>query len=145
MILIRKLKSEEEKIALENFKDYDIIDNGISESSYFVLEDDSKIEGICNFVVNNDKYVLINYIIIKEDRRGEKLGDSILRALLNYCLNRGINKAYYQGTCEYLVKKGFKKSDIEINQFKDYLNNDKYVILECDIEEFFSKGCCSRS
>ncbi len=103
--------------------------------------EDLTMEGLVYVVLDNDNLCGIakakmidadwnlKYLIIKKDKRGENLGDALLRALLSKLSNQGIKKILYKEENFYLRKIGFKLSE----------NN----LLELDISAFFSKGCKS--
>lgn len=145
MIVIRKTKNKEENIKIEQMiNDYSFSNNINSSSIFFVLEDKGEIKGGCNFQIAN-RYVIINFLVIDKDRRGENLGDGLLRSVLNYCSKNDVEKAYFIGDSNYLLKKGFSRVEGDINEatvpiIRENIKN----ILECDVEDFFSKGCCCK-
>ena len=147
MIVARKTKnSEENRIIIEMLKEYKTVNNTSDDSIYYILEDNGKIVGGCNININSN-YAIINFLIIDDNRRGENLGDGLLRAVLNYCLRNGIKQIFYIGDSQYLIKKGFYK----VRKTDEYLVSatamDTDIILACNIEVFFKKGCssCRRS
>lgn len=94
-----------------------------------VLVENNIVLGICKVDVENSNSVL-HYLIIKENSRGENLGDGLLRTVLNRLHLQNIKKIYYNNLDLYLIKKGFTNKDESI--------------LELNISEFFLCRCkCS--
>ncbi len=147
MIVIRKTEDMEEKRIIDEILGDARIDNSISDKGIsYIIKDDSSIVGGCNFIISRD-YAIINFLVIDTYRRGEKLGDGLLRAVLNHCLSNKIKKAYFIGDNQYLIKKGFYKAEKSNEGLTLSASMNSDIILACDIEEFFSKGCssCRRS
>lgn len=144
MIVIRKARNDEEnKKILEMLNEYGVTNSISNGSISFVLEDNDEIKGGCSFYIINRK-VILNFLIIDKNRRGENLGDGLLRAVLNYCSRNGVEKVYFTEDNGYLVKKGFSKVR-EINKdLASIMEENTNSILICDIEEFFRKGCCCK-
>lgn len=144
MIIVRKTDNAEENRSISEMLIKNKMTNDISDSSInYVIEDNGKIVGGCNFDIISG-HSIINFLIIDKERRGEKLGDGLLRSVLNYCLINGITKAFFIGENQYFLNKGFSYASKE--SIPDNLM-DTVIILECDIEDFFKKGCssCKRS
>lgn len=147
MIVVRRTENaEENKTIDEMLRKYNIISNKNVNNIYFVMEDNDTIVGGCSIMINNG-YAVVDFLIIEESRRREKLGDGLLKAVFNYCLRNGINKAYFVGDNHYLIKKGFNKVDKDVKELALTTTIGSDSLLECDIEEFFKKGCssCRRS
>ncbi|SCG83346.1 hypothetical protein DW1_1776 [Proteiniborus sp. DW1] len=147
MIVVRKTINLEEIEFVANILNKNNMEINISKSSIcFIIEDNSAIVGGCSLITNYD-YAIIDFLIIDEKRRGEKLGDGLLRGVLNYCLRRNISKAYFIGHNQYLIKKGFCEVDKNIREIILGTTMNSDTVLECDVEEFFNKDCssCRRS
>ncbi|WIV10963.1 GNAT family N-acetyltransferase [Proteiniborus sp. MB09-C3] len=143
MIVVRKTENSEENAAIAEMSRGYKIDNNMSDNSVsYVLEDNGKIVGGCNISINND-YAILNFLMINENKRGDNLGDGLLRAVLNYCLINGIKKAFFIGDNQYFIKKGFSKAKKIDEKLALTAALDTDIILACNIEEFFKKGCCS--
>lgn len=125
MIILREYKTNESKDIINILVNENVDDLDLSGTIYMVLEDE-EILGVSKVKEKESKW-LLHYLIIKEDSRGDNLGDSLLRGILNKLSNQGIKKIYYKSYDPYLIKKGFK------------LTNNNELIL--DIDEFFSQGC----
>ncbi len=102
--------------------------------------EDTILDGIVYVVIDNEELVGVgkakpnkkselDYLVIREDKRNQGLGDALLRAILNKLYNQGIEKLYYKSNDTYLMKKGFVLNDA----------NE----LELNIPDFFNKGCNS--
>ncbi len=144
MITIRRTRNDNENSKVLQMLKESNSDNSIDNGSiYYVVEDNSEIVGGCKFNVI-DEYAIINFLVINENRRGENLGDGLLRAVLNYCSSQGVKNVFFMGDNHYFIKKGFlkvKEADEDLfSKIEIYTNS----ILRCDIEEFFKKGCCCK-
>jgi len=143
MIVVRRTKNLDEiKIIEELLKKNDIVRRINEDNIFFVMEDNDTIVGGSGIMLNNG-YAVIDFLLIEEDRRREKLGDGLLRAVLNFCFRSGVNKALFFGDNQYLIKKGFYKADKNVNDLTFAANMSTDSILTCDIENFFNKGCSS--
>lgn len=128
MLILREYKLDESREIKKILLEEDINDLDLEGLIYVVLDNEELI-GICKVEKEDDKFVL-KYLIIKHERRGEDLGDVLLRALVSKLDNQGIERIYYKQSTEYLLKKGFVLSG----------NNQ----LELNITSFFNNGCkCS--
>ncbi|WMM26492.1 hypothetical protein RBU61_07415 [Tissierella sp. MB52-C2] len=127
MLLLRRyLESEKDKIqeilAKENIKDLSL--DGVI---YIGLENED-LFGVAKAEEEENKWVL-KYLVIKDSKRGENLGDGLFRSIVNYLYNQGTHRVYFKSKDTYFLKKGF------------FVNKDDE--LELNIPEFFSKGCNS--
>jgi N-acetylglutamate synthase-like GNAT family acetyltransferase len=127
MLLLRRyLESEKDKVqeilAKENIKDLSL--DGVI---YIGLENED-LFGVAKAEEEENKWVL-KYLVIKDSKRGENLGDGLFRSIVNYLYNQGIHRVYFKSKNSYFLKKGF------------FVNEDDE--LELNIPEFFSKGCNS--
>lgn len=128
MVAIRQYKESEiedikQLLISENIQDVEI--NGM----IFIMIEDKNIIGVCKIEIENHSGNL-KYLVIKEGKRKQKLGDGLLRGILNKLDNQNIKKVYYKENNTYLIKSGFN------------LNQDNKI--ELNISEFFSGGCkCS--
>ncbi|OZV12802.1 hypothetical protein CIW83_07890 [Tissierella sp. P1] len=92
----------------------------------YVVLDDNDLVGVGKVKPRGETWTL-EYLIIREDKRNQNLGDALLRAILNKLFNQGVKNVYYRTNNTYLIKKGFILVD-----------NSQ---LELNIPEFFKKGC----
>lgn len=128
MLVIREYKESEIQdikkfLISENIQELEI--NGM----IFIMIEDKDIIGVCKIEIENHSGNL-KYLVIKEDMRKQRLGNGLLRAIINKLDNQDIKKVYYKENNTYLKKNGFN------------LNQDNQ--LELNISEFFSGGCkCS--
>lgn len=128
MLVLREYKEkeiQEIKRLLMTEKVQDLNINGI----IYVMVEDNNIIGVSKIEIENDIGNL-KYLVIKENRRKQGLGNGLLRAILNKLDNQEIKKVYYKENNLYLMKFGF-----DLNE-----NNT----LELVVPIFFSRGCqCS--
>lgn len=137
MFLARKVKSEnEEKIADEILKQYNIEDVVNYNSAKYVLVVDDELVGVSK-VDFHENIGVLKYLTIDKKAVGDGLGDALIRAILNYCIMNGIDKVYYPTTDSYLIKIGFKekKNCLKIN------GENREFLLELELEPFFTAPC----
>lgn len=104
----------------EKINDRDL--NGI----IVVVVEDNIVLGLCKVeIIDSNSW--LKYLVIKEDSRGENLGDGLLRTVLNKLDLKEIKMIFYDYINLYLIKKGF----VENPECK----------LELNISEFFKGGC----
>ena len=104
------------------------------------IEDNEGIFGISQITIIEDMGVL-DYIIIDKSKRGENFGDSLLRAIFNYCNTLNIREIYYFGKNDYLEKKGLENLKTQkFNKEIKFLNQEKNMLF-CNLKDFFNKGC----
>lgn len=144
------------KISIDNLDElifYECIESILNKETgnreYFGIIDDKTILGHGSITVfSHISLVQIHEIYILPQERNSKLGDSLLRALLNYgrinLCEWAIVEEKEQTLGGFLIKKGINKIDYnELPlQAKDIFEKDpdnNYYI--CNIEEFFSRKC----
>lgn len=125
MLVLRNCKVDEfneikEFLAKEGIRDL------VLEGIIYIVLDDNELIGVGK-VLEKDKKWIIEYLVIREDKRNQQIGDGLLRAILNKLYNQGIEKIYSSSNNDYLLKKGF------------ILNCESH--LELNISDFFNKGC----
>lgn len=133
MIVLRKFKNSD----LENIKELfenqnpDIFEVKFDETIYLALTDE-KLIGAIQLEQDNEIWTL-DYIFICEEWRNKKIGDGLLRAMLDKLDKNKVQKLIFNGKNPYLLKKGFKE------------NKDN--ILEINISDFFEKqsSCCGNN
>lgn len=128
MIILREYKEEDLKEVKPILKEEKIEDFSFEGIIYVVLDNENLI-GIGQTEIEDEKYFL-RYLIIEKDERKMGFGDGLLRAILFKLENKNIDKLYYRGKDEYLLKKGFKKAEEDI--------------LFIDIKDFFNRVCNCR-
>ena len=139
MFLARKVKSEnEERIADEILKQYDIEDVVNYNSAKYVLIVDDKLVGVSK-VDFHENIGVLKYLVIDKKEVGDDLGDALIRAVLNYAIVNGIDKVYYPTVDSYLTRLGFveKENCLKID------GEDRKFLLELELEPFFSAPCKS--
>lgn len=132
MIIIREFKMSDLRDASDLLKETKIEFEKPNENELIYMAfDDEKSIGLAKAKKHIDLWKL-EYIYIHEDWRNNKFGDGLLRVVLDKLDREKAKKLYFNGSDEYLIKRGFTK------------NNDN--ILEVDIERFFKRKCaCSDS
>ncbi|NMB27149.1 MAG: GNAT family N-acetyltransferase [Tissierellia bacterium] len=131
MIALRKI-NKEEYLKAKSILEKENIKDDLLKGIVYVFIDNNIIIGVGKIRLEGD-YGVLEYVIIEEEYRGLNLGDALLRSLLFKAESIGIKKIFYYNMNDYLFKKGFKYGEEETGSYKMFLN----------IEDFFSKGCCS--
>lgn len=128
MLLLREYKLIESEDIKNLLFEEDIEDLDLEGLIYVVIDNDELI-GVSKVEKEDEKFIL-KYLVIKHDRRGDNLGEALLRALVSKLDNQGVDRIYYKYNSDYLINKGF------------YLNENNR--LELNIVKFFKNGCeCS--
>lgn len=129
MIVLREFRSDDLK-RLKNLLEFENIEPCLPNSNeliYLSFSDENLIGAI---KVNNIEDIwILDYIYIIEKWRNKKIGDGILRVIIDKLDKKKIKKLYFPKRNNYLIKRGFK------------INKDNR--LELDIENFFKDACSS--
>lgn len=127
MIIIRKFKNND----LENLRELieelkiEVKSPSIDDLIYLSFEDDKLIGAV---KADEEKGVWnLNYIYIHRDFRNTKIGDGLLRVVIDNLERQGVKSLYFSNIDHYLMKRGFKEN--------------KENILELDVENFFNHKC----
>jgi N-acetylglutamate synthase-like GNAT family acetyltransferase len=131
-VLSQNLKSVEEFI---NNNCCQIV--SLCSQEVLVMVEEDEIIGASVMYLNEGQAVL-EALVISKTRRGEYLGDGLLRASLNYILKKGVNHCTYDKAekREFFLRMGFAPS----KEGKKGSSNPLVV----DIESFFTKSCKSK-
>ncbi|MTI70227.1 MAG: GNAT family N-acetyltransferase [Firmicutes bacterium] len=144
MIIAKELNKEKDIQKLETFvknsKSKLTIDDILSNDLIYIMLIGEKIIGVTGAMMYDDKSLLNLIIIIKEERNG-KLGDALLRSILNKLEKEGIKKVYSKVISKFLIKEGFKKIKPTTKLLNELSIKENTDILECNLETFFSKCC----
>lgn len=144
MLIARKINyPEDSEKVIKILKEENIDDKNIEIGIVYVLEEDGEIIGICKINDISPTTGILSFIVITQDNDCEELKDGILRSTLNYCYTKGIIKVYSIGKNDFLLKEGFTYADIDDVEEKIRRKIDSKVVLECNVREFFDKGCPS--
>ncbi|MBU5426633.1 GNAT family N-acetyltransferase [Tissierella pigra] len=127
MLSLRKCLEEEKHKIQEILTKENITDLCLKDIVYVGLENE-ELFGVIKAEKEENKWIL-KYLVIIDDKRGQNLGDALLRSILNYLYSQGVHRIYFKSKETYFLKKGFSVN-----------NNDE---LELNIPDFFSKGCNS--
>lgn len=125
MLVMRKYRENEKNDIRDLLIKEKIEDLEIQDFIYVMLEDDTVI-GACKVDLEGEEGFL-SYLVIESNKRGEGLGEGLLRAILNKLDLDGILKVYFHEKNSYLLSKGF----IENGENQ----------LELNLSEFFSGSC----
>lgn len=131
MIILSQIKNEE-YLDVKSILEKEGIEDELSQGIIYVLRERDMVMGVGKIAFEGDYWVL-KYIVVKDECRGLNLGDSILKALLFKARSIEVQRVYYSGEEEYLIKKGFDYNN------RDLIDTYKLII---DIEDFFDKPCC---
>lgn len=125
MLSLRNYKVDESD-EIKEFLIKEGIKDLVLEGIIYVALDDGDLVGVGK-VLKKDKKCILEYLVIREDKQNQKIGDGLLRAILNKLYNQGVKKIYCSLSNDYLLKKGF------------ILNYENH--LELNIPDFFNNGC----
>ena len=129
MLVLRKFKNEDIDKLSDMLKAEDIkVDIPKSNEMIYLSFSDEELMGAIKVKYDQDIWIL-DYLYIAEKWRNEKIGDGLLRVMVDKLDKKKIKTLYFLGENKYLIKRGFEE------------NEDK--ILELDIENFFKDTCSS--
>jgi ribosomal protein S18 acetylase RimI-like enzyme len=122
-------------LSFKDVSDIDMIKNFLNKNSiwekfspkglFFGAFDDGKLFGTTQIVLEDGK-AYIQFVFIDKEYRGQNLGNTMVRSLLNKLELNGFNMVYSKVENEYLEKIGFS------------IDQGEYF---CDLKELFSGGC----
>lgn len=140
MIQIRPMKKSDKQNLLDMLRkdgiDCEAVFNG--DKSHYVVEDSDEIVGFSSYeVINNEQARLLNIYIRKQDR-GFKLGDGLLRGVLNQLDRLKINKVFVTSTIE---TNGFFISEGLVVSNEIHAENEGELIFQIELPDFFKKPC----
>ncbi|RKD27697.1 N-acetylglutamate synthase, GNAT family [Caminicella sporogenes DSM 14501] len=150
-----EIPSEKDKICISNllyeckYKEINL-DEKINNS--MAVYDGNDLIGFASYIyVEDDNMGIIDIIAVKEEFRGQYIGDGLIKALLNLADKRGISKIYVISDSVnslFFKKVGFTKRNGSV-----YKNLRKYLslnydegnieIFEAKLPDFFNKSCKS--
>ncbi|MBF8984484.1 GNAT family N-acetyltransferase [Lutibacter sp. B2] len=133
------------EIRLANNQELDTIDKFLNENdqkhrksdklNYMVAYENEKIVGALIFQKEEDT-AIINYIIVREDKRNQYIGEGLLKAMLSYSEHEGMTKA--------IVSTSESGGFFRKNGFVDRVNeNLQKTILEVILPDYFLTSCKS--
>ncbi|MDD3705743.1 MAG: GNAT family N-acetyltransferase [Clostridiaceae bacterium] len=111
MMQIRKIKPEDIDFVIDITSKYRMPDSKyLSKVEHFLICEYDNIKCGCGCLIPHEGKGYINCVIVDEEHRRKKLGDAIVRALLNIADLQGIQYVYASGICEdFLQAMGFEK------------------------------------
>ncbi len=127
MIFIRRFKDSDLKDLKDLLSkvDIDIKDSNANELIYLSFEDENII-GAIKTKRKKDLWIL-EYIYIAHEWRNNKIGDGLLKVMIDKLDRNKVKRLYFPEINGYLIKNGFKENEENI--------------LEIDIEDFFKHKC----
>ena len=121
---------EKIKDVLENdfddFWNYNIFKSELNNpnSSYFVVKDNDLIVGFSGILIVLDEADITN-IVVKKDHRGKGISNLLLEKIIDFCIEKQINKINLEVNSANTVainlykKFGFKEVGLRKNYYKD--------------------------
>lgn len=119
-----------------------------------VVSDDGKIIGYSYFKeIPEENTVVMKLLIIKEEFRGQYIGDGLIKSVLNLADRRQIKKFYVPSTNENsmfykrvgLTKRELNKSHIVGDHIESDSSKDTIEVFEALLPDFFNKACKSKA
>lgn len=139
MIQIRKIKPEDISFVMDiTLKNGYSMGKLLSNIENFLICEDNGTRCGCGCIILKNEKGYISWITVIEEYRRQKLGDAIVKALLNIADLKGIKKVYAVETCkDFLKAMGFEKDNNDaviddIREVIDETNTSEYykVLLE---------------
>ncbi len=139
MIQIRKMSESDidalPRLLRETHIEYSDIKNPCNE--FYVVEDQKKLCGLCAYELLEHQKAKIDFIFIKEQDRGFKFGDGLLRAVLNHLDHRGVKKVLIESNS---ATNGFYVAEgLEIIYTSP--ENSDFLTFVVELPQFFSSPC----
>ncbi|HHX24039.1 MAG: GNAT family N-acetyltransferase [Tepidanaerobacteraceae bacterium] len=147
MILIRKAVLDEksnielilEKVNLDKKIQSDYMQNTM------VVDFDDRIVGCGGLDIHGD-LAHIKFVAILPEYQNQRLGDGLVRALVNYADRRNIKKIYIADDkpLDYFKRFGFKEINQKSSQNgSDIKSNSLEYFMELDVDQFFNNHHCN--
>ncbi len=129
MIVLRKFQNNDLKNIEELLKDQDSDKFKLKtdRTIYLALVDEELIGAIQ--IQQDSEISILDYLFINEKWRNRKIGDGLLRAMIDKLDKNQVKSLEFYGMDSYLIKRGFKEN----------MDNT----LSIDVENFFNDGCSS--
>ncbi len=106
-------------------------------NEFYVVEEQKNLCGLCAFEILGDQKAKIDFIFIREQDRGFKLGDGLLRAVLNHLDHQGVKKVLIESN---LATNGFYVSEgLEIIYTAP--DNSDLLTFVVELPQFFLTPC----
>ena len=141
MLQIRMMKIEDTSRAKLLFKEAPHFFNQMKliVNQTFIIEDQGLITGIASYKKRENDTATIDCLYISKKERGFKLGDGLLRGLLNHIQHQKINTVYVTSTP---TSQGFFIAEgLEI--VATNLDNTDALTFVIHLPRFFERGCKS--
>jgi N-acetylglutamate synthase-like GNAT family acetyltransferase len=103
----------------------------------YVIEDQGKISGIASYKLKDSKTATLDCLYVKRSERGSKLGDGLLRAILNHLNIHKVTTVFITGN---RIANGFFVAEgLEIVAADP--NDSDLLTFRVDLPAFFDRGC----
>lgn len=107
------------------------------DNEFYVVEDQKKLCGLCAYELLDNQKAKIDFIYIREQDRGFKLGDGLLRAVLNHLDHRGVKKVLIESNS---TTNGFYVAEgLEIVYTSP--ENSDLLTFVVELPQFFNSPC----
>lgn len=112
-----------------------------------IIVDGSSVVGASHYSLNASGQAVIDILYVSAGLRGLKLGDGLIRAMLNALFLRGYKSAYFMSNKElanFFDHMEFEPLLSEVKTTSPYYIRDGQIMhFLSDIDAFFSKPCKS--
>lgn len=105
----------------------------------FVIDESNTILGLASYKMKDETTVLVDLLYVSKERRGEKLGDGLLRALLNHLNFRGVKTVFInsqEASHGFFVSEGLEIAATDPNDTSN-------LVFRATLPDFFQGGCKS--
>lgn len=139
MIQIRMMSDSDihalPRLLRELHLEFSDIKNSVNE--FYVVEEQKNLCGLCAYEIVGDQKAKIDFIFIREQDRGFKLGDGLLRAVLNHLDHMGVKKVLIESN---LATNGFYVAEgLEIIYTAP--ENSDLLTFMVELPQFFNTPC----
>lgn len=108
-----------------------------ARNEFYVVEDQKNLCGLCSYELLENEKAKIDLIYIKEQDRGFKLGDGLLRAVLNHLDHLGVKKVLIESNS---ATNGFYVAEgLEIVYTSP--ENSDFLTFVVELPQFFNSPC----
>lgn len=139
MIQIRMMSDSDRDALPRLLKEANVEYSDIKRSGneFYVVEDQKNLCGLCGYELLENQKAKIDFIFIREQDRGFKLGDGLLRGVLNHLDHLGVKKVLIESN---LSTNGFYVAEgLEIVYTSP--ENSDFLTFVVELPQFFNSPC----
>ena len=103
----------------------------------FIIDQSNEIIGVGSYKRKGDNAAIVDLLYVKKANRGQKLGDGLLRALLNHLNIKGYHTVFFnsEGASNgFFVSEGLEIAAVDPQ-------NAEILTFRAELPNFFEGGC----